>query len=113
IVSHGVLNVAVAEVGLHRPRLVSSVGQYVTASVPEHVWVHLEVKLGLNAGPRNSTLSFRTDETLFFNSLDSLAAPPVLHPRSGALGRWTAVSALAYEIHARVSDCDGGRCYDR
>jgi hypothetical protein len=43
--------------------------------------VHLEVKLGLNAGPRNSTLNFRTDETLFFNSLDSLAAPPVLHTR--------------------------------
>ena len=75
------LNVAAAEVGLHRPRLVSSVGQYVTASVPEHVWVHLEVKLGLNADPRNSTLNFRTYETLFFNSLDSLAAPPVLHTR--------------------------------
>ena len=42
------LNVAVAEIGLQRPRVVSLVGERVAASVPEHVRVRLEGKLGLD-----------------------------------------------------------------
>ena len=45
------LNVAVAEVGLQRPRVVALVGQRITAGVPQHVRVRLEGQLGLPARP--------------------------------------------------------------
>ena len=45
------LNIAVAEVCLQGPRVVSLVGQRVAAGVPEHVRVRLEGKLGLDPCP--------------------------------------------------------------
>jgi len=50
-ISNRVLNVAVAEIGLQRARIVPLVGQGITAGVPEHVWVRLEGQLGLPARP--------------------------------------------------------------
>ena len=45
-VAHGVLNVAVAEIGLQGARIVSSVRERVAAGVPERVRVSLERQLG-------------------------------------------------------------------
>ena len=44
-VAHGVLDVAVAEVGLKCPRVVPLVGQRVAAAVPQHVRVALKPSL--------------------------------------------------------------------
>jgi hypothetical protein len=43
-VSHRVLDVAVAEVSLQRPRIVALVRQRKTAGVAQHVWVSLELE---------------------------------------------------------------------
>ena len=43
----GVLNVAVSEVRLQRPRIMPFVGERITAGVPEHMWVRFEPQLGL------------------------------------------------------------------
>jgi hypothetical protein len=48
-----VLDVAVPEVGLQRPRVVPFVGQRITAGVPEHVGVRLETQLSLGARTLN------------------------------------------------------------
>ena len=42
------LNVAVAKIGLKRPRVVSLVGERIAARVPEHVRVRLESKFRLD-----------------------------------------------------------------
>jgi hypothetical protein len=39
------LDITVSEIGLQRPRVVSSIGESVAASMPEHVRVGLEPQL--------------------------------------------------------------------
>jgi hypothetical protein len=41
------LDITVPKIGLQRPRVVSSIGESVAASVPEHVGVGLKLQLGL------------------------------------------------------------------
>jgi hypothetical protein len=48
-ISHGVLNVLVAEVGLKRPRVVALRRQGKTAGVPQHVRMHFESEVSLRA----------------------------------------------------------------
>ena len=50
-VAHRVLDVAVAKVSLQRPRIVTLVGESVTAGMPQHVRVCLEGELGLDPCP--------------------------------------------------------------
>ena len=50
-VPDGMLNVAVAEVGLQGAGVVALVGQGITAGVSKHVWVRLEGQFGLPARP--------------------------------------------------------------
>ena len=50
-VAHGVLDVAVAKIGLQGAGVVALVGQCVTTGVSEHVRVRLEAQLGLLARP--------------------------------------------------------------
>jgi len=50
-VPDGMLNVAVAEVGLQGAGVVALVGQGITTSVSKHVWVRLEGQFGLPARP--------------------------------------------------------------
>ena len=49
------LNVAVTEVSLKRPRIVPLIGQRIPAGVPEHVWVCLEAELRFDACPLDHT----------------------------------------------------------
>jgi hypothetical protein len=51
--AHYVLDVAVAEIGLQRPGVMTSIGKRVPAGVPEHVRVGLERQFGNLAGPLN------------------------------------------------------------
>src|SRR6516162_1022950 len=48
-ISHRVLNIFVAEVGLQRPGIMPPVGQCVAARMAQHMWVHAELELGLLA----------------------------------------------------------------
>ena len=48
-----VLNVLMAQVRLQCPRVAPPICQRVTAGVAEHVRVNAELKLGLDASPRN------------------------------------------------------------
>ena len=50
-VPNGMLNVAMAEVGLQGAGVVALVGQGITASVPKHVRMRLEGQLGLPTRP--------------------------------------------------------------
>jgi len=50
-VPHRVLDVAVTQIGLQRPRIMSPICQRVPASVPQHVRVRLKAKLGLDPCP--------------------------------------------------------------
>ena len=50
-VAHGVLDVAMAEPGLQRPRVVAGVGQGIATCVPEHVWMYRELHLGPSPDP--------------------------------------------------------------
>jgi len=52
-VAHRVLDIAVTEVGLQRPRVVALVRQGEAAGVPEHVRVGLEAQTRLSARPLN------------------------------------------------------------
>ena len=45
------LDILVAEIRLQRPRIVPSVGEGVTAGMPQHVRMWLEAKLGLDTRP--------------------------------------------------------------
>ena len=45
------LDIAVTEVGLKRPRVVPVVRQGVAAGVPEHVWMRVEGKTRFSASP--------------------------------------------------------------
>ena len=50
-VSHRVLNIFVAEVGLQRPRIMPPVRECVTARMAQHVRMHTELKPSLLARP--------------------------------------------------------------
>jgi len=50
-VAHRMLDVAVTEIRLERPRIMPSVGQCVSASMPQHVRVSLKAKPSLDPGP--------------------------------------------------------------
>ncbi len=50
-IAGGVLDVAVSEVLLDRPRILPVVGQFISGGVAEHVWVNLERDASLAPSP--------------------------------------------------------------
>jgi len=83
-ISHRVLNIFVAEVGLQRPGIMPSVRQCITARMAQHVRMHTEFELGLLAQSGHHLGEARAGEWAFH-----------------ALKRTRMASPLIASVHAR------------